>query len=86
MNKQADQGRSKCQFVEGDQVFLFLQPYKKTSLKDKDCHKLVAKFYVYYTIFKQVGPISYQLVVPSHFNLHHFFHVSCLTKVIGTKC
>jgi hypothetical protein len=27
MKKQVDQGRSKCQFVEGDQVFLCLQPY-----------------------------------------------------------
>jgi hypothetical protein len=33
MKQQADQGRSQCQFSEGDQVFLRLQPYKKTSLK-----------------------------------------------------
>ena len=33
MKQQADQGRSECQFVEGDQVFLRLQPYKQTSLK-----------------------------------------------------
>jgi hypothetical protein len=34
MKQQADQGCSKCQFVEGDQVFLQLQPYKQNSLKD----------------------------------------------------
>jgi hypothetical protein len=28
MNQQADQGRSERHFVEGDQVFLRLQPYK----------------------------------------------------------
>jgi hypothetical protein len=33
MKQQADQGCSECHFVEGDQVFLRLQPYKKTSLK-----------------------------------------------------
>jgi hypothetical protein len=33
MKQQADQGRSERQFVEGDQVFLRLQPYKQTSLK-----------------------------------------------------
>jgi hypothetical protein len=32
MKKQADQGHSERQFVEGDKVFLRLQPYKKTSL------------------------------------------------------
>ena len=33
MKQQADQGRSECQFEEGGQVFLRLQPYKKNSLK-----------------------------------------------------
>jgi hypothetical protein len=33
MKQQADQGRSERHFVEGDQVFLRMQPYKKTSLK-----------------------------------------------------
>jgi hypothetical protein len=30
MKQQADQGRFECQFAEGDQVFLRLQPYKQT--------------------------------------------------------
>jgi hypothetical protein len=29
MKQQADQGHSECQFAEGDQVFLRLQPYKQ---------------------------------------------------------
>jgi hypothetical protein len=33
MKQQADQGHSEHQIAEGDQVFLRLQPYKKTSLK-----------------------------------------------------
>ena len=37
MKQQADQGRSECQFAEGDQVFLQLQPYKQTSLKADHC-------------------------------------------------
>jgi hypothetical protein len=35
MKQQVDRGFSERQFVEGDQVFLQLQPYKKTSLKDE---------------------------------------------------
>ena len=30
--------------------------------------------------------MAYQLSLPSHSKLHHVFHVSCLKKVIGTKC
>jgi hypothetical protein len=59
MKQQADQGRSERQFFEGDQVFLPLQPYKKTSLKDDHCQKLVPKFYGPYTILKRVGHVAY---------------------------
>jgi hypothetical protein len=86
MKQQADQGHSECQFVEGDQVFLRLQPYKKTSLKVEHCQKLSPKFYGPYTILKRVGYVAYQLALPSHSKLHPVFHVSCLNKVIGTKC
>jgi hypothetical protein len=86
MKKQADQGHSEQQFVEGDQVFLRLQPYKKTSLKAEHCQKLAPKFYGPYIVLKHVGQVAYQLALPNHSKLHHVFHVSCLKKVIGTKC
>jgi hypothetical protein len=86
MKQQADQGHSEHQFVEGDQVFLHLQPYKKTSLKVEHCQKLTPKFYGPYTILKHMGPMAYQLALPSHSKLHPIFHVSFLKKVIGTKC
>jgi hypothetical protein len=77
MKKQADQGRFKRQFVEGGQVFLHLQPYKKTSLKMDHCQKLAPKFYGSYTILKRVGQVAYQLSFPNHSKIHHVFHVSC---------
>jgi hypothetical protein len=86
MKQQADQGRSERQFVEGDQVFLRLQPYKQTSLKDEHCQKLAPKFYGPYTVLKHVGQVAYHLAFPSSSKLHPVFHVSCLKKVIGTKC
>jgi hypothetical protein len=86
MKQQENQGRSACQFVEGDQVFLRLQPYKQTSLKAKHCQKLAPKFYGPYTILKHVGQIAYQLALPSQSKLHPVFHVSYLKKVIGTRC
>jgi hypothetical protein len=30
--------------------------------------------------------VAYHLAFPSHSKLHLIFHVSCLNKVIGTKC
>jgi hypothetical protein len=55
MKQQEDQGCLECQFEEGDQVFLRLQPYKKNSLKVEHCQKLASKFYGPYTVLKPVG-------------------------------
>jgi hypothetical protein len=46
----------------------------------------VPKFYCPYTVLKHVEQVSYQLSFPSSSKIHHVFHVSCLKKVIGTKC
>jgi hypothetical protein len=86
MKQKADQGRSERQFAEGDQVFLWLQPYKQNSLKADHYQKLAPKFYGPCTIFKCVGHVAYQLALLNHSKLHPVFHVSCLKKVIGTKC
>jgi hypothetical protein len=73
MKQQADQGRSERQFVEGDQVFLQLQPYKQTSLKAEQCQKIAPKFYGPYIVLKHVGQVSYQLALPSQSKLHPVF-------------
>jgi hypothetical protein len=66
-------------------VFLHLQPYNKTSLKDEYCQKITPKFYGPYTILKRVGHVAYQLSLPNHSKIHNVFHVPCLNKSIGTK-
>jgi hypothetical protein len=85
MKQQEDQGLSECQFAEGDQVFLQLQPYKQNSLKVDHFQKLAPKFYGPYIVLKCVGQVAYQLSLPNHSKLHPVFHVSCLKKVIGNK-
>jgi hypothetical protein len=86
MKQRENQGHSKHQFVEGGQVFIHLQHYKKTSLKEEHYHKLTPNFYGPCTILKRVGPMDYHLSLPIHSQLHLVFHVSCLKKVIETKC
>jgi hypothetical protein len=59
MKQQAYQGRSKRHFVEGDHVFVRLQPYKKTSLKVEHCQKISQNFYGPYIMLKHVGSVAY---------------------------
>jgi hypothetical protein len=63
-----------------------MKPHKKNSLKAKHCQKLTPKFYGPYIVLKSVGQVAYQLALPNHSKLHLVFHVSCLKKVIRTKC
>jgi len=86
MKQQVDQHRSECQFQEGDQVFLRLQQYKQTSLKDKGFQKLSPKFYRPYQVLQHIGEVAYKLAFPPTVKIHPFFHVSCLKKVIGNNC
>jgi hypothetical protein len=44
MKQQVDQHHSEHHFEEGDQVFLHLQPYKQTSLKEYHHQKLLQSF------------------------------------------
>jgi len=66
--------------------YLRLQPYKKTSLKDKGCQKLSPKFYEPYQVLQCIGEVAYKLVLPPMEKIHLDFHVSCLKKVIGNHC
>jgi hypothetical protein len=86
MKQQADQGLSERQFAEGDQVFLRLQPYKQTSLKAEHCQKLAPKFYGPYTVLKPCGTSHISVSSAQSVEATSIFHVSCLKKVIGTRC
>jgi hypothetical protein len=86
MKQQADQQCSERVFQEGDQVFLRLQPYKKTLFKSQGHHKLEPKFYGPYQIHKCIVPVSYKLAIPTASKIHLVFHVSCLKKVVGQNC
>jgi hypothetical protein len=86
MKQQVDQRRFKWIFQEGDQVFLRLQPYKKTSFKSHGHHKLAPKFWAPYQIIKRIGLVAYKLALPATSKIHSVFHVFYLKKVVGHNC
>ena len=86
MKQQADQHRSERSFDVGDQVFLWLQPYKQISLKQaKKDNKLSPKYYGPYKVLQKIGTMVYKLELPAASRVHLVFHVSCLKKVICDK-
>jgi len=86
MKQHADQHHSERSFDVGDWVFLRLQPYKKTSLKQaKKDNKLSPKCYGPYKVLQNIGTMAYKVELPAASRLHPVFHVSCLKKVIGYK-
>ena len=75
MKQQADQHRSECTFQVGDMVFLHLQRYKQSSLKDKGNQTLAPNISGPYTDPQNIGYVAYKLaLLPSH-----------IQQVIGTN-
>lgn len=64
----------------GDLVFLRLQPYRQSSLKQSGEEKLQHQFYGPYRITRKVGEVAYELELSEESKIHNVFHVSCLKK------
>ena len=71
------------QFGVGDLVYLCLQPYRQSTLKQKGAEKLKPHFYGPYRVTRRVGEVSYELELPSGGRIHNIFYVSCLKKALG---
>ena len=64
MKQQADQHRSKRTFQVSDMVFLRLQSYKQSYLKDKGNQTLAPKISSRYTVLQKIGYVAYKLALP----------------------
>jgi hypothetical protein len=69
--------------MTGDLVFVRLQSYKQSYLKNYKKHKLDPKFYGPHKILKRIYQVAYTLDIPNKGKLHDSFHVSCLKKKLG---
>jgi hypothetical protein len=85
MKKYTDLKRTERQFSLGDMVYIKLQPYRMVAFDVKHGLKLATKYYGPYRVMKCIGPVTYQLLLPSGTQIHNVFHVSQLKKYLGPK-
>lgn len=78
MKAQVDKHRKDRQFTVGDDVFLKLQPYAKSSLVNRPCAKLSRKFYGPCKVSEHIDTSAYRLDLPPASSIHTVFHVSQL--------
>ena len=80
-----DRHRVEQSFEVGDLVYLRLQPYRQSSLKQKGAEKLKPKFYGPYKVSRRIGEVACELELPEGSKIHNVFHVSCLKKGVGQQ-
>eukprot|EP00253_Pinus_taeda_P029181 PITA_29181 len=77
----ADRKRSFRAFQVGDHVYIQVRA-KKRNLQWTRCAKLAPQFCRPFQILARIGPVAYQLVLPSHIHVHNVFHIYLLKKYI----
>lgn len=55
---------------------------KRSTLQWSGCAKLAPRYCGPFEILARVGPVAYQLALPSHIRVHNVFHVSVLKKYV----
>ncbi|XP_050908703.1 uncharacterized protein LOC127122406 [Lathyrus oleraceus] len=84
LRSQADSHRQERIFMEGEWVWLKLQPYRQSSPRDQTSPKLAKRFFGPYQIKRVIGTITYELMLPPESRVHPVFHVSKLKPFHGS--
>eukprot|EP00253_Pinus_taeda_P015903 PITA_15903 len=77
----ADRKRRFKEFQIGDHVYIRIQA-KRSTLQWSGCAKLAPRYCGPFRILAWVGPVAYQLALPSHIRVHNVFHVFVLKKYV----
>eukprot|EP00253_Pinus_taeda_P033952 PITA_33952 len=76
-----DRKRRFKEYQVGDHVYIKIQA-KKSTLQWSGCAKLAPRYCGPFQALAGVGPVAYQLALPSHIRVHNVFHVSVLKKYV----
>eukprot|EP00253_Pinus_taeda_P034261 PITA_34261 len=77
----ADQKRRFKEYQVGDHVYIKIQA-KRSTVQWSSCAKLAPRYCGPFQVQARVGPVAYQLALPSHIWVHNIFHVSILKKYV----
>eukprot|EP00253_Pinus_taeda_P028842 PITA_28842 len=77
----ADRKRRFKEYQVGDHVYIRIQT-KRSTLQWSGCAKLAPRYCGPFQILARIGPVAYQLALPSHIRVHNVFHVSILKKYV----
>eukprot|EP00253_Pinus_taeda_P017239 PITA_17239 len=77
----ADRKRTFKEYQVGEHVYIRIRA-RKSTLQWNACAKLAPRFCGPFQILARVGPVAYQLALPSHIRVHNVFHVSVLKKYV----
>eukprot|EP00253_Pinus_taeda_P007492 PITA_07492 len=80
-NRFVDWKRNFKEYQVGEHVYVRIWA-KKTTLQWSGCTKLAPCFCGPFQILARIGPVAYQLALPSHIRVHNFFHVLVLKKYV----
>ncbi|KAL0297746.1 UNVERIFIED_CONTAM: hypothetical protein Sradi_6826700 [Sesamum radiatum] len=83
MKQQADRHRRDLTFAVGYWVLLRLQPYRQLSVRGRKFRKLAPRFFGPFRVLRRLGPVAYELSLPSESRIHPVFHTSLLKPFHG---